>query len=337
MVSCMNFIESIKERARSNRVRIILPEIDDDRVLEAASISLDEGIADIVLIGNSDEIVKARSKFKLDGALFINPSTFKLTNKLIDLFYDLRKSKGINYSEAKEIILNNYMYYACMLLKIGVADGIVSGASHSSADTLRPALQIIKSKASTSLVSAFFVMDVPNCSYGEDGLFIFADSGLNQYPNEEQLSDIAIDSAKSFKLLVNREPRVAMISHSTKGSANHENVLKMVNATRLVQQKAPSLKIDGELQVDAAIVPEIAELKSPNSDVAGKANILIFPDLDVGNTSYKLVERLANAKAYGPITQGIAMPVNDLSRGCSVDDIVGVIAITAVQAHNNVI
>ena len=333
----MNFIESIKERAKSNKVKIILPEIEDDRVLEAASIVLDEEIADIILIGNSNEIENAKSKYKLDKAAFIDPSTYYVTDKLINIFYDLRKNKGISINEARNLIINNHMYYACMLLKIGLADGIVSGACHSSSDTLRPALQIIKNKPNTSLVSAFFLMDVPDCKYGEDGLFIFADSGLNQEPNEDELADIAIESANSFRLLVNKEPKVAMISHSTKGSATCDSVTKMVNATNLVKSKAPYINIDGELQVDAAIVPEIAEAKAPNSNVAGHANVLIFPNLDNGNSAYKLVERLAKAKAYGPITQGIDMPVNDLSRGCSTSDIVGVIAITAVQAQNNII
>ena len=333
----MSFIESIKARAKNNKVKIVLPEINDDRVLEAASIVLSEKIADIILIGNSSEIERAKSNFNLDGAIFIDPNNYHASNKLIDEFYKIRKDKNISYSDAENIILNNYMYYSCMLLKLGFADGIVSGACHSSADTLRPALQIIKTKANTSLVSAFFLMDVPNCEYGENGLFIFADSGLNQNPDEVALADIAIDSANSFRLLTNKEAKVAMISHSTKGSATHNNVLKMVNATKLAQKKAPYLKIDGELQVDAAIVPEIASIKVPNSSVAGVANVLIFPDLDAGNSAYKLVQRLAKADAYGPITQGIDMPVNDLSRGCSVSDIVGVISITAVQAQNNII
>ena len=333
----MEFIDTIKNRAKANKVKIILPEIMDDRILEAASNVTFEEIADIILIGNSSEINSARNRYNLEKVTFIDPNSYYLTDKLINDFFELRKNKGITFEEAKNIILNDYMYYACMLLKCGIADGIVSGACHSSADTLRPALQIIRNSSNTSLVSAFFLLDVPNCSYGENGLFIFADSGLNQSPDEEELADIAINSADSFKLLVNKEPKVAMISHSTKGSASHPGVLKMVNATKLAKAKVPSLKIDGELQVDAAIVPEIADIKASHSEVAGFANVLIFPDLDCGNSAYKLVERLAKAKAYGPITQGIDMPVNDLSRGCSSSDIVGVIAITALQAQNNII
>ena len=226
------------------------------------------------------------------------------------------------------------MYYACMLVKTGRADGVVSGACHSTANTLRPALQIIKTKPGTMLVSAFFLMVVPDCNYGEHGTFIFADSGLEQNPNPERLAAIAASSAETFQLLVQKEPVVAMLSHSTMGSASHPDVDKVVEAVKIAKEKYPQYKIDGELQLDAAIVPEVASSKAPNSKVAGRANVLVFPDLDAGNIGYKLVQRLAKAEAYGPVTQGIAAPVNDLSRGCSSDDIVGVVAITAVQAQN---
>ena len=326
-------IDSIIEKAKRKRMKIILPEINDSRVLEAAGIVVKEKIADIIMIGNNDEIERAKKNHDLTGINFINPYTFPFLSKLINNFYEERKEKGITPEMAKDIITNNYMYFSCMLLKSGIADGIVSGACHSSADVIRPALQIIKNKDNTKLVSAFFLMDVPNCEYGSNGVFVFADAGLNQYPSLEDLSHIAVNSAESFKLLVNKEPKVAMISHSTKGSAKHKNIDKIVNATNLAKDLSPSLKIDGELQVDAAIVPEVAKIKCPDSDVAGYANVLIFPDLDAGNNAYKLVERLAKAKAYGPITQGMNYPVNDLSRGCSSSDIVGVIAITAVQAQ----
>ena len=220
-----------------------------------------------------------------------------------------------------------------MLVKDGKADGVVSGACHSTSNTLRPALQIIKTAPGVELVSAFFLMVVPNCEYGSNGTFIFADSGLEQNPDSEKLASIAASSAKSFKLLVEKEPIVAMLSHSTKGSASHADVDKVVEATRIAKEKFPQYKIDGELQLDAAIVPEVAKSKAPDSEIAGHANVLIFPDLDAGNIGYKLVQRLAKAEAYGPITQGIASPVNDLSRGCSSEDIVGVVAITAVQAQ----
>ena len=236
--------------------------------------------------------------------------------------------------QAKEILLNQYLYYGVMMVKMGDADGMVSGACHSTADTLRPCLQILKTKPGTKLVSAFFVMDVPNCEYGEDGVFVFGDCGLNQNPTAEELAAIAESSAESFKLLVGKEPKVAMLSHSSMGSAKHADVDKVVEATRIAKEANPDLALDGELQLDAAIVPSVGSSKAPDSKVAGQANVLIFPDLDAGNIGYKLVQRLAKAEAYGPMTQGIAAPVNDLSRGCSAEDIVGVVAITAVQAQN---
>ena len=241
----------------------------------------------------------------------------------------------MTHEEARKIILNDYAYYACLMTKNGDADGMVSGACHSTADTLRPSLQIIKTKPGTKLVSAFFLMEVPNCEYGENGTFVFADCGLEQNPDPEKLASIAISSAESFRLLVGEEPRVAMLSHSSKGSAKHADVDKVVEATLIAKGLAPNLALDGELQLDAAIVPEIGASKAPTSPVAGKANVLVFPDLDAGNIGYKLVQRLAKADAYGPMCQGIASPVNDLSRGCSWQDIVGVVAITAVQCVAN--
>ena len=234
--------------------------------------------------------------------------------------------------QAKEILLNQYLYYGVMMVKMGDADGMVSGACHSTADTLRPCLQILKTKPGTKLVSAFFLMVVPNCEYGANGAFVFADSGLNQNPTSEELAAIAASSAESFELLVQEKPIVAMLSHSTKGSAKHADVDKVVEATKIAKEQNPELALDGEFQLDAAIVPSVGASKAPGSEVAGKANVLVFPDLDAGNIGYKLVQRLAKAEAYGPLTQGIAAPVNDLSRGCSAKDIEGVIAITAVQA-----
>lgn len=235
--------------------------------------------------------------------------------------------------KAKET-LKDETYYGMMMVKLGLADGLVSGACHSTSNTLRPALQILKTAPGTKLVSAFFIMCVPNCEYGEDGTFVFSDSGLNEYPDAESLAEIAISSSKSFEQLVGAEPKVAMLSYSTYGSASSPLTDKVVEATKILKEKAPNLICDGELQLDAAIVPEVAASKAPGSPVAGKANTLIFPDLDAGNIGYKLVQRLAKAEAYGPLCQGIAKPVNDLSRGCSSQDIVGVIAITAVQAQN---
>lgn len=323
----MNFIESIKERARRNKKKIILPETMDKRVVKAAEIIRNENIADIILIG------KPCIDIDLTAIEVIDPNTSELTNNLINKLYELRKEKGMTLEQAKELLLNDYMYYACMLVKEGYADGVVSGACHSTANTLRPSLQIIKTEPGVSLVSAFFLMVVPNCEYGENGVFIFSDSGLVQNPTSEELATIAGTSAKTFELLVEKEPIVALLSHSTKGSAKHEDVNKVIEATKIAQENYKEYLIDGELQLDAAIVPEISMSKAPNSKIEGRANVLVFPDLDAGNIGYKLVQRLAKAEAYGPITQGIAAPINDLSRGCNVEDIVGVVAITCVQAN----
>ena len=330
----MNFIDTIKKRARQNKKTIVLPESMDKRTFEAAEKVLQEDIANIIIIGTDEEINKNLNGRDISSATIINPQTSELTEELINEFVELRKNKGMTYDKAKELLLTDYMYYACMLVKLKKADGVVSGACHSTANTLRPSLQIIKTKPDSLLVSAFFLMDVPNCEYGEDGIFVCADSGLEQNPNPERLAAIASSSAESFKLLVEKEPLVAMLSHSTVGSASHPDVDKVVEAVKIAKEKYSNYKIDGEFQLDAAIVPSIAKSKAPNSNVAGHANVLVFPDLDAGNIGYKLVQRLAKAEAYGPITQGIAAPINDLSRGCSADDIVGVVAITAVQAQN---
>ena len=329
----MNFIDTIKERAKQEKKTIVLPESMDERVIEAAHKVLEEGIADIIIIGTDEEISKSSQGFDISRATIINPYTSELTEELTNQLVEIRKSKGMTYEEAKKLLLEDYMYYACMLVKTGRADGVVSGACHSTANTLRPSLQIIKTKPDSLLVSAFFLMIVPNCEYGHNGTFIFADSGLEQNPDPERLAAIAASSAESFKSLVGVEPKVAMLSHSTMGSAKHADGDKVVEAVRIAKEKYSQYAIDGEMQLDAAIVPSVANSKAPNSDVAGQANVLVFPDLDAGNIGYKLVQRLAKAEAYGPITQGMAAPINDLSRGCSADDIVGVVAITAVQAQ----
>ena len=329
----MSFIETIKERAKQDKKTIILPESMDRRVLEATHNILENDIANIILIGNAEEINNNSLGLNISGAKIIDPSNSDLTITLINKLVEIRKNKGLSYDDAKELILNDYMYYACMLVKLGMADGVVSGACHSTSNTLRPALQIIKTKENVPLVSAFFLMVVPECKYGNNGTFIFGDSGLEQNPDSEKLAAIAASSAESFKLLVQEEPYVALLSHSTLGSASHADVDKVVEAVKIAKSKYSQYKIDGELQLDAAIDTNIADSKAPESEVAGKANVLIFPDLDAGNIGYKLVQRLAKAEAYGPICQGIAAPINDLSRGCSSDDIVGVVAITAVQAQ----
>ena len=330
----MAFIDVIKERAKADKKTIVLPESMDRRTFEAAAQILKEDLADLIIIGTPEEVAKNSEGLDISGATVINPFTYEKTQDYIDLFVELRKSKGMTPEKAKETILSDYAYYGCLMIKNGDADGLVSGACHSTANTLRPCLQIIKTKPGTKLVSAFFLMEVPNCEFGENGTFIFADSGLNQNPNPEELAAIAASSADSFRMLVGSEPKVAMLSHSTKGSAKHDDVTKVVEATRIAKEEYPDLALDGELQLDAAIVPEIGASKAPGSAVAGHANVLIFPDLDAGNIGYKLVQRLGKAEAYGPLCQGIARPVNDLSRGCSAEDIVGVVAITAVQCQN---
>ena len=331
----MSFIDNIKQRAKQDIKTIVLPETDDIRVLKAASIVLEEGYSDIILVGNKDEILKLADAngLNLEQAKIVDPEHSDKFSAYANAFYELRKTKGMTLDKAKEM-MKNYVYFGMMMVKEGDADGLVSGACHSTSDTLRPALQILKTAPDTKLVSAFFLMVVPNCEYGENGTFIFADSGLNEYPDADSLSEIAISSSKSFKQLVGAEPRVAMLSYSTYGSAHSPLTEKVVEATKILKEKMPDLIADGEMQLDAAIIPEIAASKAPGSPVAGKANTLVFPDLDAGNIGYKLVQRLAKAEAYGPLCQGIARPVNDLSRGCSAEDVAGVIAITAVQAQD---
>lgn len=330
----MSFIETIKQRAKQSIKTIVLPEGNDIRTIEAAKIALEEEYANIILIGKQEEITKTANEhnFDISKAQIINPVDSKNYEEFVQAFYELRKNKGMTIEKARELIKDE-TYFGMMMVKQGLADGLVSGAVHSTADTLRPALQILKTAPGTKLVSAFFLMIVPNCEYGENGAFVFSDAGLNEYPDADSLSEIAIASSKSFEQLVGKQSKVAMLSYSTYGSANSPLTEKVVEATKILKQKEPELICDGELQLDSAIIPEIAERKAPGSPVAGKANTLIFPDLDAGNIGYKLVQRLAKAEAYGPLCQGIAKPVNDLSRGCSSEDIAGVIAITAVQAQ----
>ena len=328
----MKFIEKIKEQARTEKKKIVLPETMDERILDATRIIVEEDIAEIILLGNKESILKTHPT--LTNVEIIDPLTSELTKEFAQKLYELRKEKGMTLEEANRLLTEDFMYFACMLVKENMADGIVSGACHSTANTLRPALQIIKTKKDAKLVSTFFLMEIPNCEYKENGVYVFADCGLVQSPTSEELASIAIDSAKSFESLTGEKPYVAMLSHSTKGSAKHTDVDKVTTATKIAQQSSSEICIDGELQLDAAIVPSVAKLKAKDSKVAGKANVLIFPDLDAGNIGYKLVQRFAHADAYGPVTQGMTAPVNDLSRGCSVTDIIGTVAITAVQAEN---
>lgn len=331
----MSFIEDVKAKAKARMKTIVLPEAEDKRTLEAAQQIKKEGFAKLILLGNKETVEKDAQNYGLDlsGIEVVDPKTSPALNDYVTCLAELRKSKGMTEEEARKLLTESNTYFAVMMVKKGDADGLVSGACHSTADTLRPSLQILKTKPGTKLVSAFFVMVVPDCSYGENGTFVFSDCGLNQNPTAEELAAIAESSAESFRFLVGKEPKVAMLSYSTMGSAKHDDVTKVQEATRIAKENNPDLLLDGELQLDAALVESVASLKAPNSKVAGHANTLIFPNLDAGNIGYKLVQRLAKAEAYGPMTQGIARPVNDLSRGCSAEDIVGVVAITAVQCQ----
>ena len=331
----MSFVETMKEKARQNIKTILLPESEDVRVIQAAADVEEEGFAKAVLIGNEENVkqIALDNNIDVSKVTIINPLKSEKFGEYSNKFYELRKAKGMTPEKAKEI-MKEPIYFGTMMVKVGDADGIVSGACHPTAHTLRPALQILKTAPGTKLASAFFLMVTKCPEYGEDGVFIFADSGMNEYPDADGLSEIAISSAKSFKQLVGKEPRVAMLSYATYGSASSPLTEKVIEATRILKEKAPDLLCDGELQLDAAIIPEVAERKAPGSPIAGKANVLIFPDLDAGNIGYKLVQRFGRAEAYGPLCQGIAKAVNDLSRGCSSDDIVGVVAITSVQAQD---
>lgn len=330
----MAIIDVIKAKAKSNQKTIVLPEGMDRRTWEAASAATQEGLAKVVVLASPEEVAANAEGLSLEGITVIDPKASEKKQAYIDLFVELRKSKGMTPEEAERIMLTDYTYFGTLMIKAGDADGLVSGACHSTANTLRPALQLIKTKPGVKLVSAFFLMEVPNCEYGYNGTFVFADSGLEQNPDPEKLAAIAGCSAESFEKLVGAKPYVAMLSHSTKGSAKHADVTKVLEAFAIAKEQYPQYMIDGELQLDAAIVPSIGASKAPGSEVAGKANVLVFPDLDAGNIGYKLVQRLAKAEAYGPLCQGIAAPINDLSRGCSSNDILGVIAITAVQAQD---
>ena len=331
----MSYIDKIKDRAKMDKKTIVLPESSDKRTLIAASKILEEGIANLIMIGNEEKINDGATWLEVDltGLQIIDPEKSPKLEEYINLLYEIRKSKGMTLEKAREILLKDWLTFGIMMVKNNDADGMVAGACHSTADTLRPALQILKTAPGVKLVSAFFIVDTIMKNMGEGGTFLMADCGLNQDPTAEELAAIADSSSRSFKQLIGPKPVIAMLSHSTKGSAKHPLVDKVVEATRIAHEQYPHLVIDGELQTDAALVPHVAKSKSPGSPVGGMANILIFPNLDAGNIGYKLVQRLGGAEAYGPMLQGIAKPVNDLSRGCSWEDIVGVVALTAVQAQ----
>lgn len=324
------FLESVLARAKAEKKTIVLPEGDDPRTLAAAERILADGVANLVILGDAASI--QASGHDLSGAEIVDVASYEGKEGLAAQLYEIRKAKGMTEDEARAKV-EDVLYLGVMLVKSGRADGMVAGACHATGDVLRPSLQILKTAPGAKLVSSFFVMCVPDCDLGADGTFVFSDCGLEVQPDAERLANIAISSAASFKSLVGAEPAVAMLSHSSFGSAKNDDAAKVVEATRIAKELAPDLALDGELQLDAAIVPEVGAAKAPGSPVAGHANVLVFPDLDAGNIGYKLVQRLAKAEAYGPVTQGIAAPVNDLSRGCTADDIYGVVAITCVQAQ----
>ncbi len=328
----MVFSERIMQRAKADKRTIVLPEGYDPRVVQAAGMAAKAGVANVILLAKEEEATKLADGVDLSGVVILDIDEIGKKDEYAQALYELRKHKGVTFEQAREMV-NDPLYYGVMMLKLGVADGMVAGAAHATSDVLRPALQIIKARKGISTVSAFFVMTVPDKSMGHDGTFIFADSGMMMNPTAEELSAIAIASADTADFLCEMDPVVAMLSFSTKGSAQHEDVDKVIEATRLAKLAAPHLKLDGEMQVDAAVVPSVCASKAPGSPVGGKANVLVFPDLDAGNIGYKLVQRLAKAEALGPIVQGLAKPVNDLSRGCVADDVMKVIAITVVQAQ----
>ena len=331
----MDLITSIIERAKANKQRIVLPEGTEERTLTAADRAIADGLADIIILGNIDELHALADKLGLkniDKATLIDPATSPKREEYAQLLYELRKKKGMTIEQAREKVLDP-LYYGCLIIKSGEADGQISGALSTTGDTLRPALQIIKCAPGITCVSGAMLMITQTPQYGEDGVLVVGDVAVTPMPDAAQLAQIAVCTAQTAKSVAGfADPRVAMLSFSTKGSAKHEVVDKVVEATKLAKEMAPELKIDGELQADAALVPSVGKKKAPGSDIAGNANVLVFPNLEVGNISYKLVQRLGNAVALGPILQGIARPVNDLSRGCSVEDIVNLVAITACQA-----
>ncbi|MFO7815499.1 MAG: phosphate acetyltransferase [Halanaerobiales bacterium] len=331
----MDVMKEFKNKARESKKKIVLPEGYEPRMINALPKIINENLADVILLGKEEKIkdIAAKESVNLDGVTIINPEDSELKEEFVDIFHDLRKHKGITKEEALNTIIDP-LYFGILLVHTEKADGMVAGSINATGDVLRPALQIVRTKDDISVVSGAMIMDVPESEYGHDGIFIFSDVAVNPNPDANQLAEIAVSSAETAKLLPGLDPIVAMLSFSTKGSAKHELADKVIKATDLAQKLKPELSVDGEMQADAALVPEVGEKKSPQSKVAGKANVLVFPDLQAGNIGYKLVQRLAKADAIGPILQGMAKPVNDLSRGCSVQDIVNVVAITAAQAQN---
>ncbi|HKL08153.1 MAG TPA: phosphate acetyltransferase [Bacteroidales bacterium] len=333
----MNLLEKIKESAKKHNKRIVLPESLEERTLKAADIILEEKIAQVILTGNPEQIKAEAEKLQLnnlDKATIIDPKNHEKKEQYIDLLVELRKKKGLTREEAAKLV-EDPLYLATLMIKNGDADGEVAGAENATGDVLRPAFQIVKTKPGISVVSGAFLMILKDKEFGENGLLVFADCAVHPNPTDKELAEIAVATGETTRAIAGFEPRIAMLSFSTKGSAKHEMVDKVVNATKIAKEMDPSLKIDGELQADAAIIEAIGKKKAPESEIAGKANVLVFPTLETGNITYKLVQRLAHAEAVGPVLQGMAAPINDLSRGCSVSDIVNLVAITANQAAGN--
>ncbi len=333
----MDLLTRIRTSAKNYNKCIVLPEGTEERTLKAANEILAEEIARIILLGDEKTIEASAKTWNLDHltkANIINPLSFEKKDFYADLLFEIRKHKGLSKAEAVKLA-EDPLYLSTLLIKSGDADGEVAGAMNATGNVLRPAFQIVKTLPGMSIVSGAFIMILKDTAYGENGIIVFADCAVHPDPNEKELAEIAVATAKTTKAIVGIEPRVAMLSFSTKGSANHPMCDKVINATRIAKEMAPELKIDGELQADAAIIEAIGKKKAPNSEIAGKANVLVFPDLQVGNIAYKLVQRLAGAEAVGPVLQGMAAPINDLSRGCSVSDIVNLVAITANQAAEN--
>ena len=329
----MSLLEQIKDNAKSLNKRIVLPEGFEERTLQAANEILKEGIAEIILIGDEKEILSKDLPY-LNKATIVNPLSHPKKEEYADLMVEIRKNKGLTKEEALKLI-ENPLYLATLMIKAGDADGEVAGAANATGDVLRPAFQYVKTMPGISVVSGAFIMILPDNEFGENGMLVFADCAVHPDPDAKQLAEIAVATAKTTKAITGMEPKVALLSFSTKGSAKHEMVDKVATATKLAQEAAPEFMFDGELQADAAIVKAIGEKKAPGSKIAGNANVLVFPDLQSGNIAYKLVQRMAHAEAVGPVLQGMAAPINDLSRGCSVSDIVNLVAITANQAAGN--
>ena len=330
----MKLIDGIKEKARRLNRRIVLPESTEERTLRAADRIIVEELARVILIGNREELLKQAHDLKLDNigkAEIVDPVKHSKKDLYVDMMVDIRKNKGLTREEALKLI-ENPLYLSVLMIKNGDADGEVAGAANATGDVLRPAFQYVKTKPGISVVSGAFIMIHPDKSFGNDGVMVFADCAVHPDPTEKELAEIAVATARTAQSILGMEPRVAMLSFSTRGSAKHEMVDKVVNATKMAREMAPDIEIDGELQADAALIETIGKRKAPGSTIAGRANVLVFPSLDAGNIAYKLVQRLGNTEAVGPILQGMAAPINDLSRGSSVDDIVSLVAITATQS-----